>query len=160
MIALRLVRLIESHSDELVTQIVTRLQTSARTSGMRKVPVEELRERSYEILRHINEWLLTKPEADIQQRYVKIGERRAAQGVPLADYCRATILTKQILWDFLQRQGFLRGPVELYGEIELLQPLNQFFDSALCYAADGFEQYGGEPTRLGEGLRRLAPACD
>lgn len=141
MIALRLVRLVEDHSDELVNQIVTRLQTSAGTSGMRKVPSDELRERSYEILRHLNEWLLTKSEADIQHRYSKIGERRASQGVTVADYCRATIFTKQLLWNFLQKQGFLRGPVELYGEIELLQLLDQFFDSALCYAADGFEQY-------------------
>jgi hypothetical protein len=29
-------------------------------------------------------------------------------------------MTKERLWEFLERQGFRRGPVELYGEMELL----------------------------------------
>ncbi len=80
MIALRSVRLIEDHSEQLAGRLVTKLQTSSETTGMRKVPLEELRERSHEILRHLSEWLLTKSEADIQQRYFQIGERRAAPG--------------------------------------------------------------------------------
>jgi hypothetical protein len=34
------------------------------------------------------------------------------------------------LWEFLQRQGFMNSPVELYGEMELLRLLDQFFDRA------------------------------
>jgi len=141
MVGLRLVRLIESHSHELATELIEKIQSSSRTRGMRKVPSEELQERAYEILHHLSEWLLTKSEADIKDRYLQIGERRAAQGVPLSDYCWAIVLTKRHVWAFLQRQGFLRGPVELYGEMELLQFLDHFFDSALCYAANGYEQY-------------------
>ncbi len=72
------------------------------------------------------------------------------QGVPLGDFCRALVLTKHHVWDFLQQQGFLRGPVELYGEIELLQLLDLFFESALCYAAEGFEHYAGGQRALVE----------
>jgi hypothetical protein len=32
-------------------------------------------------------------------------------------------VTKEYLWEFLQKQGFLRSPVELYGEMELLWAL-------------------------------------
>jgi len=141
MIALRLVRLVESHSDELARELVTKIQTSPRTSDMRRVPAGELLERVHEILRNLSEWLLTKAGTDIQRRYTEIGARRAAQGVSLSDYCWFMVMTKEHLWGFLQREGFLYGPVELYGEIELLRVLDQFFDSALCYAADGFEQY-------------------
>jgi hypothetical protein len=141
MIALRLVRLIEDHSDELATQLITKIQTSPRTGDMCKVPPEELWERSHEILRNLSEWLLDKPGADIEQRYTEISARRAGQGVSLSDYCWALVLTKEHLWEFLQKQCFLRGPVELYGEIELLRLLDQFFDRALCCAAEGFEQY-------------------
>jgi hypothetical protein len=141
MIALRLVRLIEDHSDELATQLITKLQTSPRTGDMRKVPTEELWERSHEILHNLSEWLLDTPGADIEQRYAEISARRAGQGVSPSDYCWALVLTKEHVWEFLQKQGFLRGPVELYGEIELLRLLDQFFDRALCYAAEGFEQY-------------------
>ena len=105
MISLRLVRLIECHSDELVTELVTKLDTSSRTSDLHKVPAEELRGRIYEVLRHLSEWLLTKTGHDIEQRYLEIGERRASQGVALSDFCWAIAMTKEHLWEFLQRQG-------------------------------------------------------
>jgi hypothetical protein len=140
MIALRLVRLIEAHSDQLAKDLMEKLQASSRTSDLRKVPEVELRGRIHEILRHLSEWLLTKTDSDIQSRYQELGARRAAQGVSIADFCSAVMLTKEHLWEFLQRQGFLRGPVEIYGEMELLWLLNQFFDRALCYALEGYEQ--------------------
>lgn len=141
MIALRLVRLIEHHSDELAMELIAKIQTSSRTVDMRKVPTDELRLRIHEILQHLSEWLLTKSGHDIEEHYVEIGVRRASQGVALSDLCWAIVLTKEHLWEFLQQQGFLRGPVEIYGEMELLRLLDQFFDRALCFAAQGYEQY-------------------
>jgi hypothetical protein len=141
MIALRLVRLIESHSEELTDSLVAKFQVSARTADLRKVPIQELRGRIREILQHLNEWLLTKTGRDIEQHYRELGERRAMQGVALSDFCWSVILTKEHLWEFLQRQGFMRGPIELYGELELLRLLDQFFDRALCFATEGYEQH-------------------
>jgi hypothetical protein len=141
MIALRLVRLIERHSDELAAELTAKLETSSRTAELRKVPVEELQRQFQEILRHFGEWLLTKTSHDIEQRYFEIGERRASQGVALSDFCWAIVVTKEHLWEFLERQGFMNSPVELYGEMELLRLLDQFFDRALCFATEGYEQY-------------------
>ena len=141
MIALRLVRLIESHSDELAAELVAKLETSSRTADLRKVPIEELRRRLHEILCHLSEWLLTKTRHEVEQRYFEIGERRASQGVPLSDFCWSIVLIKEHLWAFLQRQGSTRGPVEIYGEMELLRLLDQFFDRGSCYATEGYEQY-------------------
>ncbi len=141
MIALRLVRVIERHSDELAAELVAKLETSARTADLRKVPAHELQERIQEILRHLSEWLLTKTGHDVEQRYFEIGERRAAQGVALSDFCWGMVITKEHLWEFLQRQGFMHGPVEIYGEMELLRLLDQFFDRGLCAATEGYEQY-------------------
>ena len=141
MIALRLVRVIERHSDELAVELVAKLETSSRTTDLRKVPVEELRRGIQEILRHLGEWLLTKPGHDIEQRYFEIGERRASQGVALSDFCWAIVVTKDHLWEFLQRQSFMNSPVELYGEMELLRLLDQFFDRALVFATEGYELY-------------------
>jgi len=141
MIALRLVRLIEHYSDELAAELVAKLETSSRTADLRKVPIEELRRRLEEILRHLSEWLLTKTGHEVEQRYFEIGERRASQGVALSDFCWSIVLIKEHLWAFLQRQGSTRGPVEIYGEMELLRLLDQFFDRGLCYATEGYEQY-------------------
>ena len=141
MIALRLVHLIEKHSDELAEGLIATIESSARTEDLRKVPREELRERFHEILQHLSEWLLTKTGHDVEQRYFEIGERRAAQGVSLSDLLWGITLTKEHLWQFLQRQGFMRGPIEMYGELELLRLLEQFFDRAMCFAAEGYEQH-------------------
>jgi hypothetical protein len=141
MIALGLVRVIERHSDELAAELIARLETSSRTTDLRKVAVEELRRGIQEILRHLGEWLLTKTVHDIENRYFKIGERRASQGVALSDLCWAIALTKGHIWEFLQREGVMGSPIEIYGEMELLRLLDQFFDRALCFATQGYEQY-------------------
>jgi hypothetical protein len=140
MIALRLVRIIETHSDELTDSLIQKFLASSRTVDMRKVPPAELRARIQEILQHLSEWLLTKTDTEIERRYLELGQQRAAQGVSLTDFCWSMVITKEHLWDFLQAQAFLRGPVEIYGEMELLRFMGQFFDRALCYAARGFEQ--------------------
>jgi hypothetical protein len=55
-------------------------------------------------------------------------------------------MTKEHVWSFLQREGFLRGALEIYGELELLRLLDQFFDRAICYCAEGYEQARLEST--------------
>jgi hypothetical protein len=149
MISLGLVHVIERHSDELAAELIAKLETSARTTDLRKVPVEELRREIHEILRHLGEWLLTKTGHDIKQHYFEIGGRRASQRVALSDFCWSIALTKGHLWEFLQRQGIMGSPIEIYGEMELLRLLDQFFDRALCFAAEGYEQY--VPSRNGSG---------
>lgn len=138
MIAVRLVRLIEDHSNDLADGLMKKFESSPRTKDLRKVPAQELRTRSYEILRHLSEWLICKSDAEIRRRYVQIGALRASQQISLADLCWAIVLTKEHIWDFLQRQGFLHGPVEIYGEMELLRLLDQFFDRAICYSVEGY----------------------
>jgi hypothetical protein len=141
MIALRLVRLIERHSDHLAAELVAKLDTSSRTADLRKVPVEELRREVQPVLRNLSEWLLTKTRDEIEQRYFEIGGRRASQGVALSDFCWAIAATKEHLWEFLQRQGLMLGSIEIYGQMELLRLLDQFFDRALCFATEGYERY-------------------
>ena len=83
MLAYRLVRLIETHSDS------TRCRPSEKGSRVPTAPAttatslpEELKQRVYEIYRHLGDWLLGKTEFDIKERYLEIGALRAAQHVP------------------------------------------------------------------------------
>jgi hypothetical protein len=140
MIALRLVRLIESHSDELAADLLKKFQISPRTRDLQKVPPHELRDRSYDIYRNLGDWLLHAKESEIEHVYQEIGARRATQDVALADLCWAIVLTKDHLWDFLEEQGFLKSTMELLGELELLRLLDQFFDRAIYYAAQGYQR--------------------
>jgi hypothetical protein len=144
MIAVRLVRLIEVHSEELTEELLAKFQSSPRTTDLQRVPLHELRARSSEILRHLSEWLLSKAEADIEDRYREIGALRASQNVSFSDFCWAIVLTKEHIWDFIQQHGFLQGPLEVYGAMEFLRLLDQFFERAICYAAEGYERFKTE----------------
>jgi hypothetical protein len=136
----RLVRLIETHSNELASCLLDRVNNSEATPQYALVPSEDLRERVHEIYSHLGDWLITKDELDLEQRYMRIGARRAHQGVPFSQVAWAIVLTKDNLWMFLKRQSEMDRPVEAFGELELLQLLDNFFDRAIYYAAVGYEK--------------------
>ena|SRR5690349_24737926 len=155
MFSYRLVRLIETHADALAQGLEERVQASGQIVGYRRVPANELRERVYEIYRHLGEWLLGKNEQDIEHRYCEIGARRARQKVPLSEVVQAIVLTKENLWDFLKSGAVMDRAIEIMGELELLQMLEMFFDRAIYYAAVGYEQ---EMTRANAD-ESVARAC-
>jgi len=140
MLSYRLVRLIESHADALANGLEQKVKTGSQVQHFRNVPAHELRERVYEIYRHLGEWLLGKNELDIEHRYREIGGRRARQNVPLSEVIQAIVLTKENLWEFLKSEAVVDRAVEIMGELELLQMLEMFFDRAIYYAAVGYEE--------------------
>ena len=140
MLTARLVQMIESRSSELSQGLLKKLLSSERTSDLRRVPADELEERTYEIYRNLSDWLLGKTEAEIERRYIEIGARRAAQDVAFSHFLWAIVCTKNHLHDFLRSEVFMENPMELYGELELVQALDQFFDRALYHAAVGYER--------------------
>ncbi|MBZ5550644.1 MAG: hypothetical protein LAO22_22240 [Acidobacteriia bacterium] len=140
MLAYRLVRLIETHSDALAAGLLARVQSSELTRSYRNVAPGELEQRVYEIYRHLGDWLLGKSAFDIEQRYEEIGTRRAHQGVPISELIWVIILTKENLWEFLKKENIMERPVEVFGELEMMQLLDQFFDRAIYYASVGYQR--------------------
>ncbi len=138
--AIRLVRLIETHADRLSHGLLHKFQHAHHCEDLRKVPAAELKDRSYEIYRNLSDWLTAKSESEIEHRYVALGARRASQGVALSNVLWAITATKEHLWEFLQSEGFADKPVELFGELELLHRIEMFFDRALYYVAVGYEK--------------------
>ncbi|HXY11020.1 MAG TPA: hypothetical protein VEI52_24520 [Terriglobales bacterium] len=140
MMLYRLVRLIETHAQALAACLLTRVQESEATPDYKHVPAEELKGRVFEIYRHLGEWLISEDKRTVEARYLEIGARRALQGVPLSQLVWAIILTKENLWEYIKKESVLERPVEVFGELEMLQLLDQFFDRAIHYAAIGYER--------------------
>jgi hypothetical protein len=155
MFSYRLVRLIESHADDLAAGLEERVLDNPEVTHFRHVPAHELRERVYEIYRHLGEWLLGKNELDIESRYREIGSRRAHQNVPLSEVLQAIVLTKENLWEFLKSEAVMDRAVEIMGELELLQMLEMFFDRAIYYAALGYEEEAARADREVNALRAV-----
>ncbi len=140
LLAYRLVRLIETHSDRLAEGLLIKMKECDKCKSFTRIPTEEFRQRVFEIYQHLGEWLLGKKEEDIARRYTEIGARRHAQGVPLAQLVWAIVLTREHLWEYLKHEANVEKPVEVFGELEMLQLLEQFFDRAVYYATVGYEQ--------------------
>lgn len=151
MFAFKLTRLIESRADQLSEALMKRLKSSGRCNELlQRVPPHEVRKRSHEIYCNLNDWLRTKTEAEIEERYTGLGIRRAKQGVPFTDFVWAVSTTKECLWQLMEEEGLFAEPVDLYGEIELLHSLDRFFDRILYFAAAGYQAAqkidGEQPT--------------
>jgi hypothetical protein len=52
----------------------------------------------------------------------------------------ALVISRDHLGQFLQREAFADNIVQLFGELELQQMLNQFFDRAMYYGILGYNE--------------------
>jgi hypothetical protein len=150
MLAVRLVELIESHTEQLSRELREIGWNAPQCSDLHKVPVDELEARTREIYRNLCDWLLGKA-AQVERRYTELGAARAQQGVAYSHFVWAVLATKEHVRAFVQREGLSDSAMELRGELELLHLLSLFFDRALYYAAVGYEQ---ERNRIGGRQRR------
>jgi len=139
MIALKLVRLIESHHEELAHTLMRKVEESTKCAELKaRVPRQELEHRFEEVYRNLSDWLLTKTEHDIFRTYTALGKHRYEQGVPFQQFMWGIMLVKENLWEFLERESVDLNALALRGEFELLRLAGQFFDKAMYYAALGY----------------------
>jgi hypothetical protein len=159
MLAIRLVKLIEKHSEQLSCELSEKVWNSPRCGDLHKVPPNELEARTREIYHNLSDWLLNKTEAELEQRYTELGARRAQQGVAYSHFLWAITATREHLRIFVQSEGLSDSAMELHGELELMHLLGQFFDRALYYAAVGYERerdrIGGKQKRREGDERRI-----
>lgn len=150
MLGIKLVRLIENHSEVLSESLTEQIRISERTSDFHKIPAKDLRLAATELYRNLGEWLLQKTESDIENRFKAIAARRAAEGIRLHQLVWALMLTRDRLWSFLRQQALPGNIVVLHGELELQVLLDQFFDRAIFYAILGYEEAVRQNSAKGE----------
>lgn len=141
MIALKLVRLIEVHSEELAHGLIRKMEKCDKCSDLRKAPRQELEHRAHEIYQNLTTWLLTNTEAEIENRYRALGRRRAEQAVRFSHLYWAMIVTQEHLWEFLEEEGLHETPIDLRAGFELVRLTERFFERAIYYMALEYEDY-------------------
>jgi hypothetical protein len=140
MLGLRMVRMIEKHSEEIADGLLGGLRTSERTPAYRNLREHELRVALVSLYAHLEEWLLTKTESDVETYFKSVGAKRAAEGIPPSQLCWALLMSKTQLWAFVYRESAAEKALELYVELEFLETLDRFFDRAVYYALIGYEE--------------------
>lgn len=136
----RFVRTIESNAEEFAEGTVKKLQTSTRTEAYHKLSHRDLYHRCYDIYHNLGHWLWEKSEGAIQAQYNELGERRFAEGIPLAQVLWALILTKERLLEYLGSCGLVDSAMDLYQQQEFIRLIDHFFDRAVCYTGEGYER--------------------
>ena len=136
----RLMKLIETHADALAETLETRIANSDRCSDYTRVSGEELKTLVGGIYSHLGEWLVSKTEEEVERRYTMIGTRRAEQCVPVSQLLWCMVLVKENLWSYLNGIDALENVSEIFGEVELMQMVDQFFDRAMYFAVRGHER--------------------
>jgi hypothetical protein len=147
-LAHRLMRLIETHADALAETLDARIANSERCTDYNRLTSGELKTLVVGIYGQLGQWLLTKTEEDIERRYTMIGIRRAEQCVPVSQLLWCIVLVKENLWEYLRKNEELEDTAQIFGELELTQMVEQFFDRAMYFAVRGHEQV--REARLGE----------
>jgi hypothetical protein len=102
MIALTLVRVIERHSNELASELVTKLETFPPPPTFAKFRSRNCAEKSRKSCSHLSECLLTKTGDDIEQCFLNWGSAARRKG-SRSDFCWAIALIKEHLWEFRAR---------------------------------------------------------
>lgn len=140
MLSCKLLALVEKHSDELAARLLKNIRESPATKSLGNVPPEELEERVRELYAHLGQWLVMPKDEEMRRRYSLIGALRYSQGVELADLIWAMALAKHNVWEFLECEGIPDRLPEVFGELDLLQLMGNFFDRVIHYTICGYEE--------------------
>ena len=136
----RLMKLIETHADALAETLEAKIVSSDRCTDYSRVSGDELKTLVGGIYGQLGLWLITKTEEDVERRYTMIGTRRAEQCVPVSQLLWCIVMVKENLWDYLRNLEALESTSEIFGELELMQMVDQFFDRAMYFAVRGHER--------------------
>ena len=140
MLSDQLIRIIESHADELTRGAVKMLQSSIHTGSYHRLPPDELNRWLFDVYHDLGRWLLKMTDQAIQARYGELGKKRFKEGIPLAEVLWALVLTKEHLRECIGTSMSAESALDLHREQEIYRLIGRFFDRAVCYAAEAYER--------------------
>ena len=139
MLSGKLIRLIETHQQEITNRLLRDIRLHPDFVHLRQVPESELRERGQVILDNLGYWLAAGNQEELAAKYEAIGKTRFEASVPLHESVHALCLIKQKMLDFVGEQGFHPDTLELYAEEELGYRVGRFFDLLVIHLVRGYE---------------------
>ena len=137
----RLVKLIESHADELSRNLLQDLRKRDSTSTFRTYDEKEIYERAFNVYSHLGKWISRETTKDeIAKHYTALGAKRHQEGFALSEIIQALIMTRRHLWLKVLAEGFLDTALDLNQALNLNNRVMLFFDRAIFYVAVGYQR--------------------
>jgi hypothetical protein len=152
MLSGKLIRLIESHWEQISNSILQQVRHDPRLTHVRSLPEPELRALREDLLRNLSHWLISSREEEIQPRFEALGRRRFEEGIPLHEAVYGLLIVKKRMIEFVRNQGLGATVVEVYAEEELEHRVDCFFDDLIYYLVRGYESALRQAARLTAGV--------
>lgn len=145
MISGKLVHLIETHWDEVITRVIDQIHREPQMSHTRKLPEGELRDWGQGLLQNLGHWLSAGNESELARRYEHYGALRFDEDVPLHEAVRGQCILREKMLDFVEDHMFSKTSMdmynlELYEKEELERRLGRFFDVLTIHFVHGYER--------------------
>ncbi len=139
MLSPKFIQLIESHSDQIVGEVLRQIRRDPKTTYIATLPKSELESQFAEIVRNLGHWLTESPETELARRFGNHGRLRRQEGVPIHESVRALQLLKEAMLDHIRNQGVADTSVDLYAEEELEHQIGLLFDHVIYHVVRGAE---------------------
>jgi hypothetical protein len=139
MLSGRLVRLIESHWETIISSVISRLRLEPEAEHYSACVEPELREWGRILLQNLGQWLTAGKEDEIAARYEHLGRLRFEAGIPAHESVHVLCAVRERVLDFVEEQVYSKTSLELYQQEELDRRLGRFFDVLTIRMVKGYE---------------------
>src|SRR5262249_50922625 len=139
MLSGKLVRMIESHWEPIMTRVIEQVRREPQMSHTRALVESELRDWGQTLLQNLGHWLELGSEEDLARKYEYLGRLRCEEDVPLFESVQALCIIREKVLDFVEEHILSKNVLELYAEEELERRLGRFFDLLTIHMVRGYE---------------------
>ena len=102
MLSGKLVHLIESHWEEIISSVIARIRREPQMEHYRARVESELREWGQVLLQNLGHWLTAGAGEEIGRRYEELGRQRFEADVPLHESVRCLCIVRERVLDFVE----------------------------------------------------------
>ena len=139
MLSGKLVRLIESHWEEIISSVISRIHREPQMEHYGARLESELRDWGGVVLQNLGHWLTARTADEIGLRYEELGRKRFQEGIPLHEAVRCLAIFRERVLDFVEEHVVSKSSLELYAEEELDRHVGRFFDVLTIHMVKGYE---------------------
>lgn len=137
----KLIELIEKHSEHIARLWVEDVLSNKSTPTFHRFNKNALFRRSNLVISHFGQWLEGLYDGqDIVIYYTNMGRERRLEGFRIGELVSALSLTKKHIWEFaLSRENWTKT-IDIYMILEFAKRISLFFDRAVYYMAQGYDE--------------------
>lgn len=132
--------LVEKNADKLAAKWLERLRKEEGMEEYLRRPDAELLSHVRQAYQEIGVYLDQPKHHTIVEHFRETGRHRKKEGIPLVRIVRAVQLARGTLWQYLLEQGIFDSTVNSYQALNLYKQIFQFFDQAVLFTIEGYEE--------------------